>query len=54
MPLGRKCPRCGEALLWNGQGMSCIACSYLSGKLKSPSEKAIPAVKPRRKENDKK
>lgn len=35
------CPRCGGALLWNGRGMVCIACSYHAPDAKSPSEKKI-------------
>ncbi|HVR83242.1 MAG TPA: hypothetical protein VMU54_02955 [Planctomycetota bacterium] len=42
------CPRCGNALLWNGRAMACIACSYLSTDVKS--EKGLPAAKAKRKD----
>jgi tRNA(Ile2) C34 agmatinyltransferase TiaS len=41
----KSCPRCGSALLWNGRGYSCIACSYRAAESKSPSEKNLPVPK---------
>ena len=44
------CPRCGEALLWNGRGMACIACSFFSAQAPPPSERRLPLPKKNRPE----
>ena len=48
MTESKACPRCGGALLWNGRGYSCIACSYRAAEPKSPSEKKLPAARKRK------
>jgi hypothetical protein len=45
---GGACPRCGGRLLYNGKGLSCIACSYF--RHNPPSEKSMMVPKQKRKE----
>jgi tRNA(Ile2) C34 agmatinyltransferase TiaS len=48
VPESNTCPRCGGALLWNGRGYTCIACSYHYSDSKSPSEKKLQVPRKKR------